>query len=289
MISAEQRRQPNDGLIWVWIAVWVVLVVIAASVISIIYWDWLSARARESNSSTIRNIVLAAAAVIALPLAIWRSKVAARQAETAQLGLLNDRYQKGAEMLGSKMLPVRLGGIYALARLAREHPEDYHTQIMSLLCAFVRHPTGKADDEAGDDHPLQVREDVQAVMWVARVRLAEQVKIEEREIYLMDFMAADLKGADLMAADLTRVNLQGADLQGADLGEANLAGTYLTEANLAGAYLAEANLNDADLRGCKGLTQEQLDRAVAHESCPPDLSDVVDANTGKPLVWRRQR
>ena len=29
---------------------------------------------------------------------------AARQAETAQLGLLNDRYQKGAEMLGSKEL-----------------------------------------------------------------------------------------------------------------------------------------------------------------------------------------
>ena len=51
-------------------------------------------------------------------------------------------------MLGSKDLPVRLGGIYALADLSREHPEDYHTKIMSLLCAFVRHPVGKSIEAA---------------------------------------------------------------------------------------------------------------------------------------------
>ena len=86
--------------------------------------------------------------MIGLPLAIWRSTVAERQSatsqlqsETAQRGLLNERYQKGAEMLGSAVLAVRLGGIYALDRLAREHPEAYHLQIMNLLCAFVRNPT----------------------------------------------------------------------------------------------------------------------------------------------------
>ena len=44
-------------------------------------------------------------------------------------------------MLGSGVLSVRLGGIYALERLAKEHPEEYHIQIMELLCSFVRHPT----------------------------------------------------------------------------------------------------------------------------------------------------
>ena len=76
---------------WFWITIWVVLVVTAVSVISIMYWDWLSI---ESNGSTIRNIVMVAAAMIALPLAIWRSIVAERQAKTAQRGLLNERYQK---------------------------------------------------------------------------------------------------------------------------------------------------------------------------------------------------
>ena len=36
----------------------------------------------------IRNLVLVLAAIAALPLAIWRSKVAERQADTAQRGLL---------------------------------------------------------------------------------------------------------------------------------------------------------------------------------------------------------
>ena len=137
------KRPPLAGwlrhavrLAWFWITIWVVLVVTAVSVISIMCWDWLSI---ESNGSTIRNVVLVAAAMIGLPIAIWRSNVAERQAKTAQRGLLNERYQKGAEMLGSELLAVRLGGIYALARLAREHPGDYHLQIMSLLCAFVRH------------------------------------------------------------------------------------------------------------------------------------------------------
>ena len=57
-----------------------------------------------------------------------------------------ERYQKGSEVLGSKDSPVRLGGIDALARLAHEHPGDYHTQIMRLLSVFVRPPAGKAGE-----------------------------------------------------------------------------------------------------------------------------------------------
>ena len=43
-------------------------------------------------------------------------------------------------MLGNDVLSVRLGGIYALEHLAREHPDQYHLQIVKLLCAFVRNP-----------------------------------------------------------------------------------------------------------------------------------------------------
>ena len=60
--------------------------------------------------------------------------------DTAQEGLLNERYQKGAEMLGSPVLAVRMGGIYALQQLAQDHPDTYHLQVMNLFCAFVRRP-----------------------------------------------------------------------------------------------------------------------------------------------------
>ena len=222
------------------------MLVIAASLISILCcWDWLSAE--ESNSSTIRNIFLAAAALIALPLAIWRSTVAGRQADTAQQqsaiaqrGLLNERYQKGADMLGSKKQTVRIGGIYALARLAREHPGDYHTQIMSLFCAFVRNPTAASE--------ARVREGVWTVMTAVGMRSRSQIETEKKEKYWLNLFGANLEGLCLSSANLTRVHLVEANLSRANLLDTNLSGAFLDRANL-----SEALLHGSDLRDCQGL------------------------------------
>ena len=141
------------------------------------FWGWLQT-AEESNSATLRNVALIATAVIGLPLALWRSLVAQRQAnaaqrqadtaqrqaDTAQRGLLNERYQRGAEMLGSIVLSARLGGIYALENLAREHPQQYARQILGLFCAFARHPTEDADRSPDSEAKRPPRSDVQAVM-----------------------------------------------------------------------------------------------------------------------------
>ena len=250
----------------VWVLAWVVFVLIAAAVFSIMYWDWISIR--ESNGSTILDIVLAAAAVIALPLAVWRSIVAAHQADTAQHGLLNERYQKGAEMLGSEELPVRLGGIYALARLAREYPGDYHTQIMSLLCAFVRKPP------VAKKQGTYRREDVQAVMAAVCARSGAQIEIEKKISFTMHLSGADLHCVNLL--DTAHGDLEGWDRH---------SGKF-PDANFEGAMMVGTDLSGADLNRCKGLTQEQIDQAVAQDGSPPKLEGVVDANTGEPLVWR---
>ena len=331
------------------LALFTVMVLAAEFTFAVLFWCWLSAG--ESGSTTIRNLGLVVAATIGLPLAIWRSKVAERQAatsqrqsETAQRSLLNERYQKGAEMLGSEVLPVRLGGIYALAELAREHPEDYHTKIMSLLCAFVRHPVEKpveaalpiygltpdaefnsgqdqADDEEGTARPLRVREDVQEIMTVVYERSKAQIEIEKEEKYCLNLSGSNLKDVSLISANLksTRLDvilagvLSGANLSGAimidsnlsgaimiiaDLSDANLSGANLSGANLKGAGLIGARLYGADLDGadldgahlkdCRGLTQEQIDQATASMGIPPDLTDVVDAQTQKPLVWKER-
>ena len=264
----------------------------------------------------------------AILFAVWRSIVAEKLAKTAQLGLLNERYQKGAEMLDSGDLTGHLGGIYALAGLAREHPGDYHTKIMRLLCAFVRHPVGdaveaalptegltpgaqeisgwdKGGDENGRQRPLRVREDVLAVMMEIGKRSEAQIKTEDREKYRLDLRDAKLKSAQLVDADLNHVNLPNADLTGAVLfglkpKGANLRGANLENASLVGAHLKDVRLPDVNLEGamltsanltrtfmatCKGLTQEQLDEAVAELGNPPELGNLVDAKTGNKLVW----
>ena len=110
------------------------------------YLGWLvmGTEGVETGSTTVRNLGLVAGGLIAIWVAIWRGVVADRQAkasqdqaETMQRGQLNERYQRGAEMLGSEILHVRLGGIYALQRLAQEDPKQYRDQIMVLLSVFV--------------------------------------------------------------------------------------------------------------------------------------------------------
>jgi hypothetical protein len=44
-------------------------------------------------------------------------------------GQATDRYTKAIEQLGSDKIDVRIGGIYALERVARDSPRDHPTTI----------------------------------------------------------------------------------------------------------------------------------------------------------------
>ena len=188
------------GHAWRWITVLAVFSLIVACTVWMTFPEWLVGG--ESGSETIRNLVLAIVALVALPVAIWRSVVAERQANaahrqsvTARRGLWNERYQKGAEMLGSSVLSVRLGGIYALERLAKNHSRGYHIQIMQLFSAFVRNPT--KDESAGGEDPQgrdcrqERREDVQAIMEFLGKRSTKRRQIERKRSYKIDLRYAD--------------------------------------------------------------------------------------------------
>ena len=236
---------------------------IALVVISTVFRDWVTGG--ESGSTTIRNIGLVAGGVIALWLAFWRSRVAELQAATAQRTLSNQLYQQGAEMLNSEELSVRLDGIYTLERLAKDEPERYHIQIMSRLCAFVRHPTKEDGGAAKPDEKDQLREDVQAAMtaiasymWIGiggyPPVLEYRPALERKANFKLDLNRADLTGlrlvgASLDGADLTHAALSGAELAGARLRDARLWSANLTQARLSVATLTNANLLGADLTG----------------------------------------
>jgi len=240
-------------------------------------WEWVVSSSGESGSTILRNLGLVYGGIIAIWVAVWRGVVADRQAEaskqqaqssldqataalhqaeTSQHTLLNERYQKGAEMLGSKVLSVRLGGIYALQRLASEEPERYHIQITHLFCTFVSHPTEDEDYMAAlrviQQKPPQLREDVLAALRAIGTRSKDDIELEKKEKFSLTLAGAsladaNLSGANLTKADLTIATLINTNLLEANLTDTNLSGADLTRANLAGANLLIANLNTAFL------------------------------------------
>jgi hypothetical protein len=166
-------------------------------------------------------------------------------------GQVTERFTRAIDQLGSvKNLDVRLGGIYALERIARDSPRD-HWAIMEVLTAFVRGrvPWVVADgQEKGPDggegsEPEPPAADVQAVLTVLRRRN----RTHEEEGERLQLHRTDLRGADLREAHLEGASLGGANLEGADLYGAHLEGAILVEANLRGAKLTDAHLEDATL------------------------------------------
>ena len=207
----------------------ILIVVVAVLLVGVLGWlnpfyslgVWLSTvpPTWETPSTIIRNFFLVFGGFIAIGVAIWRSFVAYsqskatqtlaemshRQAETSERGLLNERYQKGAEMLGSEFLFVRVAGIYALQRLAEEHAEQYHVQIMRLFFTFVRHPTEDKDDTAKSTDANEIlstkldwiREDVQAAMTAIGTRSDADIILENKEKFFPALNHAILPSANL--------------------------------------------------------------------------------------------
>jgi hypothetical protein len=72
-----------------------------------------------------------------------------RTLELTEQGQVTDRYTKAIEQLGSDKLDVRIGGIYALERIARDSARD-HPTVMEVLSAFIH------DTPASNGHRLNL-------------------------------------------------------------------------------------------------------------------------------------
>jgi hypothetical protein len=87
---------------------------------------------------------------------------AAGIAKRAEADALAKRYHDAAEQLGHDKAPVRLAGVYAMARLADDWPEQRQTCV-DVLCAYVRMPIGRGSD--GDDAgEIEVRSSIFSAM-----------------------------------------------------------------------------------------------------------------------------
>jgi hypothetical protein len=169
-----------------------------------------------------------------------------RTHELTEQGQVTDRYTKAIEQLGSKELDVRIGGIYALERIARDSARDYPT-VLEVLTAFIREhslePWPPQDHSASQEQERSTRPDIQAALTVVGRRNLD------RDVQLLNLGRADLSGADLSRAELSGTNLFRVQFDGAELYHANLASAHLIQAHFNGAELVRAILAGADLSG----------------------------------------
>lgn len=211
-----------------------------------------------------------------------------------QEGQITERFTRAIDQLGNKSLVIRLGGIYALERIARDSEKDHWT-VMEVLTAYVREHSSRKKEPVNE-----IQTDIQAALTVVGQR-----KWIEKEICKLNFTRTNLRKVDLIEAHLKGANfseslLEGANLSEAHLEEANLSRIRLEGANLSSAHLERVTLIDAhlerailylthlegtplyhthleranlyqthlegaDLRWAQGLTREQIEMAITDE------------------------
>jgi uncharacterized protein YjbI with pentapeptide repeats len=210
--------------------------------------------------------------------AAWRRFEAARAARS------QERFASAVEQLaseradGTRRTETRLGGVYALERIAIDSDSDYWP-VMEVLTAYVRENAawrgmGRAANAAG---PLpRPSADIQAILSVLGRRRPGPAGYERRLLDLRDtdlrganlaggrfegitLQGAHLEGVDATRATLSRSNLRGADLRGATLTGVDLEGAALSRANLEGARLNGASLKATDFSGATMRSADLLE------------------------------
>lgn len=244
---------------------------------------------RADVEATTRTGFIAGLAGLA---ALGSLAVTARTYRLTLQSQLTDRYTKAVAQLGDDKLDIRLGGIYALERLAVDSKRD-HSTVVEVLSAYIRErtrgntrtrPLGRRTAHPLDlpraPEPLAV--DIQAALTVLG-RLPNRRGVSRADLSGANLTGARLNGADLTGADLRRADLTGALLHGVNLTKALLSGANLAKAQFNGANLTEAQLCGANLTNAwlvrTNMTEAQLGRALLEVKIGGVLGlDIVDTD-----------
>ena len=271
-----------------WVMLWVFVGVGATALLVLVGWAvWRVPQAlyayvpepkdRADVEASTRTGMVAGLAGLA---ALGSLALTTRTYHLTQQGQLTDRYTKAIVQLGDDQLDVRLGGIYALERIAVDSKRD-HPTIVEVLSAYVRERSAPVQmvrpANRRTAHPPTLRKhvtltvDVQAALTVlgrlparagvSRGNLAEanlaNANLREANLANANLRQANLTGANLYRTNLSLAHLGGANLTTADLSQANLTDAYLGKADLTGASLFGVNLKEADLKEAN-LTRAEL-------------------------------
>lgn len=257
--------------IWVWLSRWWPLLVGAVLLLGgTLLWRRAQpapvATTTDTSNQTERwsrivSLVTAVTALGALVFTALSLRATRDQIGVTEQGQLTDRYTRAIDQLGSAgpdHLQVRLGGIFALERLAKDSPRDQST-VVEVLIAFL-HSTSPRPAAPGSCSTVPA--DVQA----AFVVLTRRDTSGEDPHQVLDLTNLCLAGVQAPGANVTSLALTSSDLHGARLTHlhgsgvlvstdfidaslyaADLHNSYFLGTNFAGAYLSAANFARADL------------------------------------------
>ena len=189
--------------------------------------------------------------------ALQQTEAIFRQVTVAEQGHITDRFTKAVEQLGSDNLAVRLGGIYALERIAKDSERDHWT-IMEVLTAYVRENApwlskskSETDKEKQEDQSRELSADIQAILTVIG-RRTTKFELQNQQI--------DLSNTDLRRIKLIKANFDQANFKGSRLDSAKLPYARFNKTNLEFVVFNGADLTGVEFKNCVSLEKAKFNK-----------------------------
>ncbi|MEH2182774.1 pentapeptide repeat-containing protein [Nostoc sp.] len=205
-----------------------------------------------------------------------------RSLKVSEEGQITERFTKAINQLGDDKLEVRLGGIYALERVAKDSEKDHWT-IMEVLTSFILEKSSLKEiknnpkkqhnnlaeyyinqqgDFSNQERELgKVTTDVQAALTV----IGRRDSSKDPDTGAIDLMYANLEQADLFKANFEQAKLISANFEQANLSEAKLSKADLCFARFTHANLYKADFTEAILNGV-ALNEAKLQGAILRKA-----------------------
>jgi uncharacterized protein YjbI with pentapeptide repeats len=212
--------------------------------------------ARQSVLWTIGGFI----AVVGLLFTKRRDDIARANHDLDRDANLTDRYTEAVAQLGSDAMAVRLGGLYALERIARDSERDRET-IVDVLTAWLR-----ARTDGGQPEPITSPETERAPTDVR----AAVVVVGKLSVLLpkpvLDLSSARLSGSQLHSVRANTVNLD----------DAVLTRTYIWRSAFKWVHMFQADLRHAQI---SDTTIEYLVLTKANATAA-----TIDLDTTQPVL-----
>lgn len=158
-------------------------------------------------------------------------------------GQITDRFSKAVEHLGSNEQSIRIGGLYALERIARDSSKDQYT-VFQIISAFISVRSPRTKDNTEKPLPLDVVVGLY-ILTDEKNRFHKETQFSIQEIVLTN---SNLRGATFIGANFRKMDFSDSDLRNARLWEANLELSDFINANLSGANFTRSLLEGSSFR-----------------------------------------
>jgi Pentapeptide repeats (8 copies) len=219
----------------------------------------LEIKARTALAQILGGIIL-----IVGVYSTWKSFNLAREQQ------VTTRFTAAVEQLGHKKRSVRIGGLYALERIADDSPRD-RPAVIQVLASYIRDQRPWQCDYAMHTICKKRREQLQFelgtpraeidVQAAVRALLAQTAKMTSH--YAVDLSNCDLRGVDFSRADLRRFVFNKSYLGGAKFVGANMRGQHLVYVCIPEwAEFEDADLTNIHLVGAYSFGARRVEREV---------------------------